>query len=271
MLDHYLAIPGPEPAREQLVGVATTEPAFGLPALWIGEVEKGRAEMLGYTVVDALTVLSTHLTEVARAQAPALLGRQEIHEMLDRVKQTMPAAVEGLVPDLLALGDVQEVLRNLLRERVPIRDLAGILEVLANSARVTRDTDVLAEAVRQTLGRTLCNQYRSADGNLHVMTLSPQLETLLKASLGPAERGLGFQIETSLAQAIMTRTGQAMESLAQSGYQPVLLCPRELRLALRRWIERALPNLVILAFSEVSPGTQVQAHATIELPAETRR
>ena len=234
--------------------------------MWIPETERGRAEMLGYTVVDAITVVSTHLTEVIRAQAPTLLGRQEVQEMLDRLKQSSPAVVTGLVPDLLTLGEVQDVMRNLLRERVPIRDLAGILEVLANSARVTRDPDVLAEAVRQTFARTLSNQYRSEDGRLHVFTLSPQLEAVLKAALGPADRGLGFQIDAGLAQQLILRTGEQMERLAQTGYQPVLLCPRELRLAYRRLVERSLPNLVVLAFSEISTGTQVQALGLVELP-----
>ncbi len=269
MLDRYLAIPTGE-TGETVPGVPTTEPAFGLPAVWVSEAEKGRAELLGYTVVDALTVMSTHLTEIVRAQAPSLLSRQDVQEMLDRLKQTSPAVVNGLVPELLTLGDVQDVLRNLLRERVPIRDLAGILEVLANSARVTRDPDVLAEAVRQTFARTLSNQYRAEDGRLHVFTLSPQLESMLKASLGAADRGLGFQIDAAVAQQIVMRIGEQMERLAQAGHQPVLLCPRELRLALRRLIDRSLPNLVVLAFSEISPGTQVQAHGLVELPEGVR-
>lgn len=266
LLDRYLAIPGSDTPIEQLQGVRTTEPAFNLPALWITEMEKGRAELLGCTVVDALSVLSTHLTEVVRAHAPALLGRQEVQEMLERVKRDAPAAVEGLVPELLTLGEVQEVLRNLLRERAPIRDLGGIFEVLANSARVTRDPDVLAEAVRQSMARTLSNQYRGDDGRLHVFTLAPQLEAALKAALGPAERGLGFQIDAALAQQILARVGEQMERLAQAAHQPILLCPRELRLAFRRLVERALPNLVVLAFSEIGAGTQVQAHGMVDWP-----
>jgi flagellar biosynthesis protein FlhA len=270
LLDRYLAIPGSDAGLDQLAGVPTVEPAFGLPALWINETEKGRAELLGFTVVDPLTVMSTHLTEVVRAHAPALLGRQEVQEMLDRVKANQPAVVGGLVPELLTLGEVQDVLRNLLRERVPVRDLGGILEVLANSARVTRDADVLAEAVRQTFARTLSNQYRAEDGKVHVFTLAPQVEATLKAALGPAERGLGFQIEAALAQQLIVRTGEQMERLAQAGHQPVLLCPRELRLAFRRLIERSLPNLVVLAYSEVAPGTPVQGHGMVEYPEPVR-
>jgi len=270
MLNHYLAIPGSQVGDEKLAGIPTREPAFNLPALWIGEAEKGRAELMGYTVVDAISVLSTHVAELVRANAPALLGRQEVREMLERVKKDSPAVVEGLVPEQLTLGEVQEVLRSLLRERVPIRDLGGILEVLANAARVTRDPDVLAEAVRQDMARTLSNQYRADDGRLHVFTLAPPVETLLKAALGPSERGLGFQIDAGLAQTLILRTGEQMEQLAQAGHQPIVLCPRELRLAFRRLVERSLPNLAVLAFAEVGQGVQVQAHGMVEVTTEKR-
>jgi flagellar biosynthesis protein FlhA len=136
MLDYLLAIPGSD-ADETIQGIKTTEPAFGLPALWVPEPERGRAELMGYTVVNPISVLSTHLTEVARSFAPDLLNRQMVQQMLDQLKSKSPASVQGVVPEMLSIGDVQAVLRNLLRERVPIRDLSGILEVLANHAGVT--------------------------------------------------------------------------------------------------------------------------------------
>jgi flagellar biosynthesis protein FlhA len=185
--------------------------------------------------------------------------------MLNQLHQKMPAAVEGLVPELLSLSDVQSVLRNLLRERVPIRDLGGILEILANNAPATRDPAILAEAVRQSMALTLSNQYRDGDGFLHVFTLSPQIESILRASLGPTDSGLGFQIDASLAQMILTRTGEQMEKLAGMGFYPVLLCPRELRMAFHRLVERSFPNLTVLAFSEVSTGTKVKAHGLVEV------
>ena len=268
LLDRHLAIAGSQ-SDGQLPGLKTTEPAFGLPALWVSEAEKGRAELMGYTVVDPLSVLSTHLTEIVRSFAPDLLGRQEVQEMLDRLKADRPAVVAGLVPDMLSLGEVQSVLRNLLRERVPIRDLGGVLEVLANTAGVTRDTNVLAEAVRQTMARTLSNQYRDRDGALHVITLAPDLETTLRQSLNPGEGGLGFQMDPGMAQGIIARSGEQMERLASLGHPPVLLTPRELRLPFRRLVERALPNLVVLAFSEISAGRKVQAHGMVELPGRT--
>jgi flagellar biosynthesis protein FlhA len=188
-----------------------------------------------------------------------------VQEMLNQLRERMPAAVDGLVPDLLSLSEVQAILRNLLRERIPIRDLGTILDVLANNATATRDPSILAEAVRQTMARTLSNKYRDQDGYLHVFTLSPQLEAVLRESLSSADGGLGFQIEVNLAQAIINKTGEQMEKLAQSGHFPILLCPRELRLAFRRLIERSFSNLVVLAFSEVSPGTRVRAHGMVEV------
>jgi len=262
LVDRYLAIPGSE-ADEKVHGIPTNEPAFGLPALWIGEAEKGRAELLGYTVVTPLSVLSTHLTEVVRNHAADLLSRQMVQEMINQLQAKMPAAVNGVIPELLSLGELQAVLRNLLRERVPIRDLAGILEVLAANAPATRNADILAEAVRQSMARTLSNQYRDDDGYLHVFTLSPQVEASLREALTSAEGNLGFQLDAATAQAILVKTGEQMERLAQAGHYPILLCPRELRLAFRRMIEQSLPNLVVLAFSEVSPGTKVKSHGMV--------
>jgi len=264
IMDRLLAIPGSD-ADESLKGMPTKEPAFGLPALWIRQGDKGRAELAGYTVVDPLSVLATHLTEVIRKNAPELLGRQDVQEMLDRVKQESPAVVEGLVPDVLTLSEVQAVLRNLLQERIPIRDLGGILEVLVNTGGVTHDPVILAEAVRQSLARTITNQYRDAGGSLRVATLSPDVENLLKQSLGTVDGSLGFQLDSPTAERLIASTAASMESMARGGSQPVLLCPRELRVAFRRLIERTLPHLAVLAFSEVSKGTKVQAVGMIEL------
>ncbi len=263
-VDRYMAIPSGE-TDGTLSGMKTTEPAFGLPAVWIGEAEKGRAELMGYTVVSPLAVLSTHLTEIIRKHASGLLSRQMIHEMLDHLKSKTPAAVEGVIPDKISLGEFQEVLRNLLRERIPIRNLAGILEVLERHIGVTRDSKILAEAVRQTMSLTISNLYKDDTGTLHVFTLSPHLETILRGSLSSSEGGLGFQIDADLAQAILNSTGTKMEDVAKKGHMPILLCPREIRLAFRRLIEQAFPNLVVLAFSEIGSNIRVQAHGMVEV------
>jgi len=264
MVDRYLAIPNSE-SDGQINGIPTTEPAFGLPALWINETERGRAELLGHTVVTPLSVLSTHLTEIVRAYASDLLSRQMVQEMVTQLRTKQPAAVDGVIPDLLTLGELQTVLRNLLRERVPIRDLAGILEVIAANAPLTRNTNILSEAVRQTMARTISNQYKDEDGCMYVFTLAPQVEALLRENLAPADTGVGFHLDAGTAQKIMVRTGEQMERLAQAGHFPILLCSRELRLAFRRLVEQSLPNLVVLAFSEISPGTKVKSNGMVLL------
>ena len=264
LLDHLLAI-GSSDSDGKLLGVKTTEPAFGLPAVWITESQRAQAELLSCTIVDPISVITTHLTEIIRAYVGALLGRQQVQELLERVKKESPAAVDGLIPELMTLGETQDVLRNLLRERLPVRDLPIILEVLANNARLTRDPDVLSEAVRQSLARTITNMNRHDDGKLHVFTLAPALEAQLKGSLAPTERGLGLQVDASTAQQLVRKTGEEMEKMATQGYQPILLCAREVRLAFRRFVERVLPNLVVIAFSEVTSGVPVQAHGVVDV------
>ena len=264
MLDRLLAIPGSD-IEEPVQGTPTSEPAFGLPAIWIGTAEQNQAELKGYTVVTPLSVLCTHLTEIIRSHSSDLLGRQLVQEMLNQLRQRSPASVDGVVPDMLNLGEVQAVLRNLLRERVPIRDLSGILEVLANNAGMTRDPHILAEAVRQSMANTISSQYKDDANTLHVFTLAPQLEATLRSSLVSSEGSPGFQIDATLAQRILVKTGEQMETLAQLGHIPVLICPRELRLALKRLVEQSLPNLVIMAFSEVGQGLKVKAHGIVKL------
>jgi flagellar biosynthesis protein FlhA len=264
MLDRLMAIPGSD-IEDPLQGIPTSEPAFGLPAIWISTAEQNQAEMKGYTVVTPLSVICTHLTEVVRGNASELLSRQLVQEMLNQLRQKTPASVEGVTPELLNLGEIQSVLRNLLRERVPIRDLSGILEVLANNAHMTRDPHILAEAVRQSMAHTISSQYKDDANTLHVFTLAPQLETTLRSSLVNSEGSPGFGIDAGLAQKILLKTGEQMESLAQLGNFPILLCPRELRLAFRRLVDQSLPNLIVMAFSEVGHGTKVKAHGMVKL------
>ena len=263
-IERYLGIPGAE-IDPSIRGIQTVEPAFGLTAYWISEAEKGRAELMGYTVVTPLAALSTHLTEILRNRAGDLLSRQMVQEMINHIRQKSPAAVDGVIPEMLHLGDFQDVLRNLLRERIPLRDLTGILEVLSKHAQVTRDPNILAEAVRQTMALTISNMYRDNDGYIHVFTFSPVLEKTLRGALSTADGGLGFQIDAEMAQQVLRSVGENMEKMAKEGFLPVLLCPRELRLAFRRLTEQAFPSLVVLAFSEISQGTKVKAHGMIEI------
>ena len=263
-IERYLGIPGAE-IDPSIRGIQTVEPAFGLTAYWITEAEKGRAELSGYTVVTPLAALSTHLTEILRSRAGDLLSRQMTQEIINHIRQKTPAAVDGVIPEMLHLGEFQDVLRNLLRERIPLRDLTGILEVISKHAQITRDPNILAEAVRQTMALTISNMYKDDDGYIHVFTFSPVLEKTLRGSLSTADGGLGFHIDPDMAQQILRSVGENMEKMAREGFLPVLLCPRELRLAFRRLTEQAFPALVVLAFSEISQGTKVKAHGMIEL------
>jgi flagellar biosynthesis protein FlhA len=180
IMNYYLAMSAGV-ASEPIEGIPTTDPAFGLPALWITGAQKERAEILGYTVVDAASVLTTHLTEVIKMHAPDILSRQDVQTLLNHVKNDYSAVVEELTPNLMSVGEIQMILRNLLRERLSIRDMVTILETLANNAKTNKDIDFLTEQVRKALARSISNQYKEADGSIHVITLSPQTEQATRA------------------------------------------------------------------------------------------
>lgn len=265
MPNHYLAM-ATGIVTEELIGIPTTEPAFGLPALWIDGTRKERAETLGYTVVDAASVVATHLTEVIKIHSPEILTRQDTRNLLDNLKKDYPALVEDVVPHLLSLSEVQEVLKNLLRERIPIRDLVTILETVSSLAHSIKDPDILSEAVRRVMARTISNQHRSVDGVIHVLTISPRVERTLNEAMDSANRGLTLHLEPRVAQQLLEVTSKQMEDMAVKGYMPVVLCSAAVRLAFKRLVERALPNLAILSYSEIVTGIDVHAEGMIELP-----
>lgn len=260
MPGYYLAM-NPAGGETKIRGIPTREPAFGLEAWWITAAEKEAAERAGYTVVDATAVLATHLSEFIKRNAAELLGRQETKELLDAVKEKNAAVVEELVPGLLSLGEVQKVLQNLLRERVPIRDLVGILEAIADAATVRRDIDFLTERARAALARTITQQY-AVDGRLAVITVHPRLEQLV---LEAAEKSPGGYpaIEPRKAQRIIDKVKEAAEKVARQGMLPVILCSPGVRLPLRRLTERQFPQLAILSLNEVWPEVEVEAVGTV--------
>ncbi len=255
---NYMAL-NPGTAVEPIEGIQTIEPAFGLPAVWIPPSEKDRAEILGYTVVDATSVITTHLTEVIKSHAADILTRQDVQSLLNNLRNDQPAVVDELIPHVMTIGDIQKVLQNLLRERIPIRDLVTILEALADRAKITKDPDLLTEYVRQSLARLITAQYKDADDSLHVVTLSPQMEQLLADSIVQTDQGLMANIEPSAAQKIIQAVAAAAEKLAAVGWQPIILCSARIRLPLRRLLERSLPNLVVLSFNEIP--LQVKVHS----------
>ncbi|NLZ93487.1 MAG: flagellar biosynthesis protein FlhA [Firmicutes bacterium] len=254
----YLAMNPLSEGKLDLPGYATIEPTFGLPALWIAAEQREKAEMAGYTVVDVNTVLITHLTETIKKYAHELLGRQEVKELIELVKEKQPAVVEELVPDLLTLGEIQKVLQNLLQERVPIRDLVTIFETLADNARTTRETDLLTEYVRQALARTICNLYAD-DGKLRVISLAPSVEQQIADALQNTHYGAFPVLEPQTAQNLFNRIALYGEREAMQGLTPIVLTTSRIRLPLKRLADRFMPNLVVLSFNEIVAGVAVES------------
>jgi flagellar biosynthesis protein FlhA len=258
--ERMLAI-NPGTATGKLEGVQTQEPAFGLPATWIAAAQREAATTAGFTVVDPTTALSTHLSETIRNFLPDLLSRQQVKEMVDGVAQTSPKLIEDLVPKIASLGEIQRVLRQLLRERVPVRDLVTILEAIADAATVTKDADAITEAVRSAMGRAICRPYQNEKGELSVIGVSPLLEEKLMASLVKTDQGAMLALDPQQAQNIASRIARALENAMA---QPVLLCSPALRPHLWRLFARVLPHLGILSHAEVPAHIHVVPVATLD-------
>jgi len=252
-------------AVPEIPGEDTKEPVFGLPARWIEAGFRDQAELSGHTVVDPAGVIITHLSETVKSLAAELLTRQDVRQLVDQLKSRYPALVEELIPDQLSLGELQRVLQNLLRERVPIRDLVTILEAVSPLLKTTRDPDQLSEAARQGLCRLISQQL--AEGSRIIgFALGPGLQELLLNSLTTTEGGSTIlALPSDTARQLLSRLAAAMESLAAEGHRAVLFCPPKLRLPLRRLTERSLPGLVILSYAEVAPGYQLEIRTAVEL------
>jgi flagellar biosynthesis protein FlhA len=266
MVSRLLAM-NPGTATNGIDGIATTEPAFGLPALWIAEGARADAEMAGYTVIDPTSVIATHLTEIIKSHAPDLLGRQETSALLDNVKQHYPVVVDELIPNLLTVGEVQRVLQNLLRERIPIRNLLLILENLADGARASKDVDYLTERVRAAMARHICAEY-AENGLLSVITVDPRLETLLGEAVRRGEDAYALLDPGTVAKIYASLT-KRMQEAQQSGIHPIVLTSPGTRLALKRLTERAAPGLVVLSYSEIAPGLRVESIGQISTTEES--
>jgi flagellar biosynthesis protein FlhA len=258
--DRLMAI-NPGTASSPLEGSATREPAFGLPAWWIPTAQREHASAAGYTVVDATTALSTHVSETIRGFLPDLLSRQQTKELLDRLAQTSPKLVEELVPKVVSVGEIQRVLRQLLRERVPVRDLVTILESIADAAQTTKDPDAITEAVRTAMGRTICRQYQTERGELPAISFAPALEAKLMSSIVRTEQGPVLALEPSQAQQLASRIADA---LAGALAQPVLLCTPTLRPHLWRLFARVLPHIGVLSHSEIPPQLRIATVAVLD-------
>jgi flagellar biosynthesis protein FlhA len=252
-----LAMP-PATDTPPVEGVATTEPVFGMRAFWIEPTQREKAERLGYTVVEPAAVIATHLTEVVRQHAADLLGRAEVQQLLDNLKEHNPVVVQELVPDLLTLGEVQKVLQHLLREGVPIRDLVAILEALADYAPRTRDVEALGEYARAALARTVTHRLSDPQGRLHVMVLEPVLEASLRERVEQTPQGVVLALEPSAARALLQAIAQHAQQMSAKGYLPVLAVPAPLRLPIRKLLGADLPHVHVIAYHEIAPRTPLQ-------------
>lgn len=243
--------------------IQTTEPAFGLPAFWITEPQRSQAELLNYTVVEATAVLATHLTELIKSHAHALLTRQEVKNLIDNLKARVPALVEEVIPTQLKPGELQKVMQNLLRERVPVRDLETIVETLGDYSSRTKDLDVLTEYVRNSLSRSICKQYVDDADKLWCVTLDPAMEDFINGHVERSERGAMNTMPPQTAQQVVKQISEKTAELTQTGRNAVVLCSPHIRAIVRRMVETSLPQVAVLAYNEIAPEVAVEAVAMV--------
>lgn len=264
LLDHYLAM-SPGIDDEQIVGIETTEPAFGLPALWINDEMKERAELSGYTVVDPPSVVATHLTEVLKRHAYELLGRQETKALIENLKTTQPALVEELVPSILSVGEIQKVLSKLLKEKVSIRNLGVIFETLADYGLITKDPDVLTEYVRQALARQITHTFTQNGEPLRVISVGPGLEKVISDAVQHTEHGSYLALDPERTQQIYQLLHEQINRAVGAGHNPVLLTSPSTRMYIRQLLDRILPDVPILSFNELEPHVEVQSIGVVNV------
>ncbi|HWK22278.1 MAG TPA: flagellar biosynthesis protein FlhA [Ureibacillus sp.] len=263
LLDHYLSMsPGDDDSIE---GIETIEPSFGLPAKWITEKVKEDAEMLGYTVVDPPSVVSTHLTEIIRANAHELLGRQETKQLIDHLQESYPILVEELTPTPLSIGEIQKVLAKLLKENVSIRNLPIIFETLADYAKLTSDTDVLTEYVRQGLARQITSQYVSGGPSLKVITIPGKLEKLIADSVQQTDHGNYLAMNPQDSQNVLEAIAQEVEKVSFMEQSPIILCSPGIRMYLRQLTERYFAQIPILSYNELDANVEIQSVGVVNV------
>lgn len=264
LLNHYLAM-SPGVDDDPITGIETREPAFGLPALWIDEATKDRAELAGYTVVDPPSVVATHLTELIKKHAHELLGRQETKALVDNLKENYAVLVDELIPSVLSIGDVQKVLAKLLKEKISIRDMVTIFETLADYGTYTKDPDVLTEYVRQALSRQITQQYTQPGETMRVITVGPNLEKKIAESVQQTEQGSYLALDPASTQTVFQKLTEQINRLVQTGHQPILLTSPTIRMYLRQIIERSMQDIPVLSYSELEPNVEIQSVGVVNL------
>jgi len=264
MVNHYL-IMDPGDSTRKIEGVETKEPAFNLPAVWIPEGKKEEAKLAGYTVVDSVTVMATHLTEVLRKHASELLGRQEVQNLLDNLSKPYPKAVEELMPNLLSLGAVLKVLQNLLQEQISIKDMLTIVETLADYAPLTKDPELLTEYVRHKLSRSIISPYIGEDGVLELITMAQDVEDLLLKGIQKTEHGSYLSIDPKVANPIITSIKKEAEKAMAKNVQPILMTSPAIRRHLKKMVEYFIPSLMVLSQSELLSDIRFKSIGEVNL------
>lgn len=264
LLNHYLAM-SPGFDDDSISGIETVEPAFGLPAIWIDDAMKERAELSGYTVVDPPSVVATHLTEVIKRHAHELIGRQETKALIDNVREAYPALVDELIPNVLTVGDLQKVLAKLLKEKISVRDLVTIMETLADYGGYTKDPDILTEYVRQALSRQITQQYAAGNDSLKVITVGPSMEKKIAEAVQQTDQGSYLALDPSSSQLIFHKLNEQIGKAVQSGQQPVILTSPTIRMYLRQLLERTLQDIPVLSYSELEPNVEIQSMGVVNL------
>ena len=258
LFDHYMAM-NPGFVEEEISGIPTFEPSFHLPALWITESQRERAESVGYTVVDPPSIIATHLTEIIRQYLADLLTRQDVQNLINNVKETNPSLVDELVPKLLGLGDVQKVLQNLLKEGISVRDLVTIFETLADHAAATRDTDILTEYVRQSLKRAISNKYFPLNETTSVVTLDPGLEQEIMGSVKQTEQGAYLTLDPEKTKTIMASVEAEVGKLEKLGKNPIIITSPIVRMYFKRLTEDYFKDLIVVSYNEIESDVELQS------------
>ncbi len=260
----YLAIDSGTTTKV-IEGMKTSDPAYGLPAQWISGAIKEDAEASGYTIVDPVSVMITHLTEIIKSHAYEILCREDVQKLVENLKKESPTVVEELAPGIMPLASIQEVLKNLLKEQVPIRDMATILETIADCAPVTKDAEVITEYVRQKISRMICQRYQNAEGKIGVISFDPQLEQAIANAIHKTERGNLLALEPNMAQKLIDKLAEIVKGSLSSGYEAVLLTSSNVRSHIRRLIENALPQVPVLSYKEISQGVRIESLGIVKL------
>ncbi|MDR2571930.1 MAG: flagellar biosynthesis protein FlhA [Oscillospiraceae bacterium] len=263
MADHLLALSSGE-VEEEIYGIPTIEPTFGLPALWIPKSDREEAEIMGYSTVDPPSVIATHLTEIIKRYGHELLNRQQVQTLIDNLKKAQPALVDEVVPKMFSLGEIQRILANLLSENIPIRDMASIIEALGDYGNLTRDPDMLTEYVRQSLRRSISKRFIPEDV-AYAITLDPSLEQLILDSTKQSEHGSYLAIEPMQVHSIFDRLRTIIENMKNKGRTPVILTSPLVRRQFRKISEQISPELAVLSYNEVDSGVEVQSEGVVRL------